>query len=202
MENLKVCVFCASSAKCDSAYLDAARRLGRHLARHRVTVVYGGGGVGAMASLADGALEAAGTVIGVIPRFMYDLEWGHSRLTEMRIVEDMRERKRQMVEDAHAIVALPGGSGTLEELFETITLKRVGQFLRPIVLVNTRGFYDRVLAALEHCIAENFMDARHRDIWTVVNEPEEVMEAIQSAPRWSAENREFAVVKPRSQGKQ
>lgn len=155
-----------------------------------------------MASLADGALEAAGTVIGVIPRFMYDLEWGHSRLTEMRIVEDMRERKRQMVEDAHAIVALPGGCGTLEELFETITLKRVGQFLRPIVLVNTRGFYDRVLAALEHCIAENFMDARHRDIWTVVNEPEEVMEAIQSAPRWSAENREFAVVKPRPQGKQ
>jgi len=193
MENLKVCVFCASSGKCDPSYLDAAGRLGRHLARHQVTLVYGGGGAGAMGSLADGALEAGGTAIGIIPRFMFDLEWGHKQLTEMRIVEDMHERKRQMVEGADAIVALPGGCGTLEELFETITLKRVGQFLNPIILVNTRGFYDRVVAALEHCIAEHFMDTRHRDIWTVVSEPEQVLGAIQSAPRWSAENRSFAV---------
>jgi len=193
MVNLKVCVFCASSGKCDAAYLDAARRLGRHLASHRATLVYGGGGAGGMGSLADGALEAGGAVIGIIPRFMVELEWGHTQLTEIRIVEDMRERKRQMIEGAEAIVALPGGCGTLEELFETITLKRLGQFLNPIVLVNTCGFYDRVVAALEHCIAERFMDARHRDIWTIVNEPEEVLEAIQTAPRWSAENRSFAV---------
>jgi uncharacterized protein (TIGR00730 family) len=128
-----------------------------------------------------------------MPRFMVELEWGHKQLTEMVIVEDMRERKRRMLEGADAVVALPGGCGTLEELFEAMTLKRVGYYLGPIVLVNTRGFYDRVVAALEHCIAERFMDTRHRDIWTVVNEPEEVLEAIRTAPRWSAENRSFAV---------
>jgi uncharacterized protein (TIGR00730 family) len=193
MPILKVCVFCASSKQCDPAYLDAAERLGRHLARHQATLVYGGGGAGAMARLAEGALGAGGTAIGIMPRFMVELEWGHKQLTEMVIVDDMRERKRRMLEGADAVVALPGGCGTLEELFEAMTLKRVGYYLGPIILVNTRGFYDRVVAALEHCIAERFMDARHRDIWTVVNEPEEVLEAIRTAPRWSAENRSFAV---------
>jgi len=193
MPNLKVCVYCASSRQCDPSYLDAAERLGRHLARHRVTLVYGGGGAGAMARLAEGALSAGGTAIGIMPRFMVDLEWGHKQLTEMCIVDDMRERKRRMLDGADAVVALPGGCGTLEELFEAMTLKRVGHYLGPIILVNTRGFYDRVVAALERCIAERFMDTRHRDIWTVVNEPEEVLEAIQTAPRWSAENRNFAV---------
>jgi uncharacterized protein (TIGR00730 family) len=193
VSNLKVCVYCASSKQCDSAYLEAAERLGRHLARHQVTLVYGGGGAGAMARLAEGALSAGGTAIGIMPRFMVELEWGHKQLTEMRIVEDMRERKHLMLEGADAVVALPGGCGTLEELFETMTLKRVGRYLGPIILVNTRGFYDRVVAALEHCIAEHFMDARHRDLWTVVNEPEDVLSAIQTAPRWSAENRSFAV---------
>ena len=154
MSNLKVCVYCASSKQCDPAYLDAAERLGRHLARHQATLVYGGGGAGAMARLAEGALSAGGTAIGIIPRFMVELEWGHKQLTEMRIVEDMRERKHQMLEGADAVVALPGGCGTLEELFETMTLKRLGRYLGPIILVNTRGFYDRVVAALEHCIAE------------------------------------------------
>jgi hypothetical protein len=196
MKERKVCVFCASSGKCDAAYLGAARRLGAHLARHGVTLVYGGGGAGGMKSLADGALAAGGKVIGIIPRFMYELEWGHPHLTELRVVEDMHERKRQMVEGADAIVSLPGGCGTLEELFETMTLKRVGQFLNPIILVNTRGFYDRVVAALDHCIGESFMDSRHRDMWTLVNEPEEVMAAIGAAPRWQVENRDFAVMKP------
>jgi uncharacterized protein (TIGR00730 family) len=194
MHSLKVCVYCASSQQCDPAYLDAAERLGRHLAGHQATLVYGGGGAGAMARLAEGALGAGGKAIGIIPRFMVELEWGHKQLTELHIVEDMRERKRRMLDGADAVVALPGGCGTLEELFEAITLKRLGRYLGPIIQVNTRGFYDRVVAALEHCIAEHFMDARHRDIWTVVNEPEDVMGAIQTAPRWSAENRNFAVL--------
>jgi hypothetical protein len=193
MSNLRVCVYCASSQKCDAEYLDAAERLGRHLARHQATLVYGGGGAGAMARLAEGALKEGGTAIGILPRFMQDLEWGHKELTELHIVDNMRERKHRMLDGADAVVALPGGCGTLEELFETITLKRLGRYLRPIILVNTRGFYDRVVDTLEHCIAEHFMDTRHRDIWTVVNEPEDVIKAIQSAPRWSAENRNFAV---------
>jgi len=193
MANLKVCVYCASSKQCDPAYLDAAERLGRHLARHQATLVYGGGGAGAMARLAEGALGAGGTAIGIIPRFMVDLEWGHKQLTDMRIVEDMRERKHLMLSGADAVVDLAGGCGTLEELFETMTLKRLGQYLGPIILVNTRGFFDRIVAALDHCIDERFMDTRHRDMWTVVKEPEEVLEAIKIAPRWSADNRSFAV---------
>jgi len=193
MSNLRVCVYCASSQKCDPAYLEAAERLGRHLAGHRATLVYGGGGAGAMARLADGALSAGGTAIGILPRFMQDLEWGHQQLTELHIVEDMRERKHRMLQGADAVVALAGGCGTLEELFEAITLKRLGLYLGPIILVNTRGFYDRVVAVLENCIAEHFMHTRHGEIWTLVNEPEDVMEAIKSAPHWSAENRNFAV---------
>jgi uncharacterized protein (TIGR00730 family) len=193
MSYLRICVYCASSQKCDAAYLDASERLGRHLARHQATLVYGGGGGGAMARLADGALSEGGTAIGILPSFMRDLEWGHKELTELHIVENMRERKHRMLDGADAVVALPGGCGTLEELFETITLKRLGRYLGPIILVNTRGFYDLVVATLEHCITEHFMDVRHREIWTVVNEPEDVMEAIQSAPRWRPENRNFAV---------
>ena len=193
MENLKVCVYCASSRQCDAAYLEAAERLGRHLAENQATLVYGGGGAGAMARLAEGVLKAGGNVIGVIPRFMMDLEWGHGELTTMHVVDNMRERKHKMLEGADAVVALAGGCGTLEELFETITLKRLGLYLGPIVLVNTRGFYDRVVALLEHCIAEKFMDARHRKMWTVVDEPEQVLEAIRNATHWTAENRNFAV---------
>ena len=194
MANLRVCVYCASSQQCDAVYLDAAERLGRHLARHQATLVYGGGGTGAMGRLAEGALSAGGTAIGVIPRFMMELEWGHKQLTEMCIVEDMRERKHRMLEGADAVVALPGGCGTLEELFEALTLKRLGKYIGPIILVNTRGFYNGIVAALEHCIAERFMDARHREMWTLVSEPEEVLNAIQTAPSWDPENRNFAVL--------
>jgi uncharacterized protein (TIGR00730 family) len=146
-----------------------------------------------MARLAQGALNMGGTAIGVIPRFMMELEWGHKDLSEMHIVDNMRERKHRMLEGADAVVALAGGCGTLEELFETITLKRLGLYLGPIVMVNTRSFYDPVVDALEHCITEHFMDTRHRDIWTLVNDPEDVLKAIQSTPRWSLENRDFAV---------
>jgi len=191
---LKVCVYCASSKQCDAAYMDAAERLGRHLASHQATLVYGGGGGGAMQRLAEGALHAGGEVTGIIPRFMMELEWGHQKLTELRVVEDLRERKRLMLEDADAVVALAGGCGTLEELLEAIALKRLGQFLGPIILVNTRRFYEPLVAALEHCITERFMDPRHREMWTLVNEPEEVMNAIQAAQPWSAGNRDFAVL--------
>ena len=194
MSNLRVCVYCASSRQCDEVYMDAAERLGRHLARHQATLVYGGGGAGAMGRLAEGALRAGGAAIGVIPRFMVELEWGHKRLTELCVVDDMRERKHRMLKGADAVVALPGGCGTLEELFEAMTLKRLGQYLGPIILVNTRRFYDRIVDALDHCIAEHFMDTRHRHMWTLVSEPEEVLEAIQTAPRWSGENRNFAVL--------
>jgi len=143
-----VCVYCASSQACDAEYHEVARTLGGLLARAGSTVVYGGGRAGSMGALADGALAAGGHIVGVIPRFMVDLEWGHDDLTELHVVEDMRTRKHEMLTRASAVVALPGGTGTLEELFEAITLKRLGLFLGPIVIVNTRGYYDPLLDQL------------------------------------------------------
>ena len=190
-----VCVYCASSQACDTAYHDVARRLGGMLARAGCTVVYGGGRAGSMGALAEGALAAGGRIVGVIPRFMVDLEWGHDDLTELHVVEDMRTRKHEMLTRATAVVALAGGTGTLEELFEAITLKRLGLFLGPIVIVNTRGYYDALLAQLDAAIAERFMDRRHAAMWTVVAGPEDVLPAIESAGTWGADSRDFAVVR-------
>jgi uncharacterized protein (TIGR00730 family) len=126
---------------------------------------------------------------------MQELEWGHGALTELRIVETMHDRKRLMLELADAVVALPGGCGTLEELFEAITWKRLGLFLGPIALVNVNGFFDPCLELLGRAVAENFMDARHKAMWTAVAEPEAVPAALRDAPEWPADAREFAALK-------
>ncbi len=194
MTELCVAVYCGSSRQCDTAYLDAARRLGRSLAREKATIVYGGGAVGMMGALADGALESGGRVIGVIPHFMKELEWGHKGLSELVVVRDLHERKRRMIERANAVVALPGGCGTFEELLEAITWKRLALYLGPIVLLNTRGFFDRLVSALEYSIAERFMDARHGEMWAVVAEPEDVIPAIRRAPPWDADALKFASI--------
>lgn len=154
--------------------------------------MYGGGSVGSMGALADAALAAGGKLVGILPKFMNDLEWGHKSLTELRLVDDMHHRKRMMIEESDAVVALPGGSGTFEELLEAITWKRLGLFVNPIVIVNVRGFYDPLRDLLDRAIAERFMDERHRQMWTFVDHPEEVLAAIRSAPEWSAEARSFA----------
>ncbi len=192
--DLRICVYCASSRSCDPEYHRAAHRLGTLLARQSWTVVYGGGAYGSMGALADGAIAGGGRVTGVIPNFMKDLEWAHGGLSELRIVEDMRTRKHLMLSDSDAVVALPGGSGTLEELFEAITLKRLGIYLNPVILVNMRGFYDPLLALLDRCILERFMDCQHAAIWTVVNDVEEVIPAILRTPQWTREARSFAVI--------
>ena len=145
-----------------------------------------------MGALADAALAAGGKLIGILPKFMNDLEWGHKSLTELRLVDDMHHRKRMMIEESDAVVALPGGSGTFEELLEAITWKRLGLFVNPIVIVNVRGFYDSLRELLERAITERFMDERHRQMWTFVNHPEDVLAAIRAAPEWSAEARAFA----------
>jgi hypothetical protein len=189
-----VCVYCASSSTAHPEYREVASRLGEALAEAGITVIYGGGGRGSMGALADGALSKGGRVIGILPRFMADLEWGHSGLTELRLVEDMRTRKHLMLTGAQAAIALPGGCGTLEELMEAITLKRLGLFLGPIVLVNTRGYFRPLLEMLSRAVDEHFMDARHALMWQVVAQPEEVPDALARAPGWSAEFRSFAAV--------
>jgi uncharacterized protein (TIGR00730 family) len=190
----RVCVYCASSRQCDPVYHQAAADLGRELASHRVTIVYGGGAAGSMGHLADAALGAGGKVVGILPRFMYDLEWGHQGLSELRLVNDLHERKRAMIAEVDAVVALPGGCGTLEELFEAITWKRLGLYAGPIVLVNTRGFFDDCVKLLQACIEQRFMDPRHAQMWSVVNEPTRVLAAIESAPPWFHRNRAFAAL--------
>ena len=192
MASMRVCVYCASSRQCDPVYHQAAARLGRELARAGCTTVYGGGSVGSMGYLADAAVAAGGRVIGVIPSFMHDLEWAHRGLSELLIVNDMHERKRLMIDSVGAVVALPGGCGTFEELFEAITWKRLGLFGGAIVIVNTEDFYRPLTALLERSIERRFMDERHRAMWKVVAEPEQVLDAIRDSPPWPHENRRFA----------
>jgi len=194
MSNLRICVYCGSSRQCDSVYVEAAEHLGSELARNGATIIYGGGAVGLMGALAQGALSQGGKIIGIIPGFMKELEWGHTGLSELRVVRDLHERKRSMIEDANAVVALPGGSGTLDELLEAVSLKRLALFLGPIVVLNTRSYFDHLLLALERCISERFMDPRHRSMWSVVNEPREVLPAIHSAPPWDSSSINFAGV--------
>ena len=189
-----VCVYCASSRTSHPDYRAAARRLGEVLAGAGIDIIYGGGAVGSMGALADGALGKGGRVLGILPRFMAELEWGHRGLTELELVEDLRVRKHLMLSRSVAAIALPGGSGTLEELLEAITLKRLGLYVNPIVLVNTRGFFAPLIELLQHAIAERFMDERHLAMWQVVAEPEEVPAALERAPVWSAEARSFAAL--------
>jgi uncharacterized protein (TIGR00730 family) len=190
-----ICVYCASSQRCDAAYHDAARRMGDVLAANGLTIVYGGGGRGSMGALADGALARGGKVIGVMPQFMHALEWGHPQLTELRIVEDMRTRKHQMLSQSHGLVVLPGGCGTFEELFEALTLKRLGLYLHPIVLVNTRNYFAPLVAMLEHMVTEQFMGPHHNEMWQLVDAPDDVPHALDTAPPWSAAARDFAQLK-------
>lgn len=189
-----VCVYCASSRSSHPDYRVAAHRLGEVLAAAGVTIIYGGGAVGSMGALADGALSAGGRVVGILPKFMAELEWGHKGLSDLQLVEDLRTRKHLMLTMSQAAIALPGGSGTLEELLEAITFKRLGLYVNPIVLVNTRGFFSPLLEALTRAVEERFMDTRHLKMWQVVDTPEQVPEALASAPAWSAEARSFAAV--------
>ena len=193
MEIKRVCVYCASSRRCDAAYHEDARRLGGILAREGIALVFGGGRNGSMGAIAEGALAQGGRVIGVIPQFMDELEWAHRGLTELILVRDMHERKRLMIAEVDAVVALPGGCGTFEELFEAIAWKRLGLYNGPIVIVNTNDYYRPLIELLESAVRERFMDDRHRAIWSVVNDPEQVLDAIRNAPPWSNDNREFAV---------
>jgi hypothetical protein len=160
----------------------------------RYSVVYGGGAEGSMGALADSVLAADGEVVGIQPRFMTELEWSHDQLTALHVVDDMQERKRRMLACADAVVVLPGGSGTFDELFDAITAKRLGIYLNPIVIVNQRNFFDPALGLLENAIRERFMDARHRAMWSVVESVEDVVAAIAASPSWSREARGFAAL--------
>lgn len=191
----RVTVYAASSQALDSDYISAASRLGKCLAEAGLAVVYGGGSHGLMGAMADAALDAGGKVHGVIPEFLTRVEKGHQGLSSLEVVDDMRTRKARMLENSDAVVTLPGGCGTFEELFEVMTLKRLGQYLGPIVLINTNAYYDKLLEFLEQSVRQHFMSQTHLDMWQSVAEPEQVLAALQSATPWSREHIGLAAVK-------
>lgn len=192
MIHRRVSVFCASSAKVNGSYLEAAGTLGQILADAGIAANYGGGATGLMGRLADCMISAGGSIRGIIPRFMVEQGWNHPDLTDMLIVRDMHERKKSLAENIDAFIALPGGVGTLEELLEMITLKQLGQVLVPIIIINTNNFFDPFLEMLDRMVQEQFMRKVHRDIWQVVKQPEEVLKAIRTAPRWDGSAIKYA----------
>jgi len=189
-----ICVYCASSTQVKPVYFEATARLSRIFALANLSVVYGGGSKGLMGQLADSTLEAGGKITGVIPRFMCDVEWNHTGLTELILVDTMHERKEKMAVMADAIVALPGGCGTLEELLEVITWKRLGIFTKPIVIVNVEGYFDDLVSMLNRAVDEHFMRIEHHKMWEVVQTPEEVLDAIQNSVNWDSTARSFAAL--------
>lgn len=162
-----VCVFCGSSPGLNPTYARAAEVLGRVLAETATTLIYGGGNVGLMGIVADATLAAGGKVIGVIPQFLVDKEVAHQGLSALHVVRDMHERKAMMAELADGFMALPGGIGTLEELFEIWTWAQLGQHHKPIALLNTAGFYDALLVFLDQLVTERFVRAEQRDLLLV-----------------------------------
>lgn len=191
----RVTVYASSSNALAPGYYEAAARLGTVLGGAGLEIVYGGGGVGLMRAMADSALAAGAHVHGVIPHFLNTVEHGHKNLSRLEVVADMRERKHRMIADSHAVISLPGGSGTFEELFEVLTLKRLGLFLGPVVLVNTNAYFDRFVDFLQHSVRERFMAEQHLGMWSLVAEPEQVMDALRAAPVWSSGSLDFAAVR-------
>jgi len=175
-----VCVFCASSANIDSQYLEAARELGSLLAQGGWRCVNGGGAVGLMGAVTDGTLDAGGEVTGVIPKFMVDNGWCYDRLDDVVITADMHQRKQMMSEMADAVIAMPGGVGTLEELLETLTWRQLGLVKNPVIILNTSGYYDPLLAMLKHAIDEGFMKSSHAALWQVANTPAEAISLLEN----------------------
>lgn len=191
---ISVCVYCASSTKIDSAYFEAARELGTLLGQRHIRLINGAGGIGLMSATADAVLAAGGEVTGVIPHFMVEQGWQHKGLTEMIEVENMHQRKQKMADLSDAVIALPGGCGTLEELLEIITWKQLGLYLNPIVILNTNGFFDPLLAMLQRAMDENFMRQQHGTIWHVASTPQEAVELIHTIPVWDSSIRKFAAI--------
>lgn len=189
---MTVCVFAASSSRIDERYRAAASELGKLFAGERMDVIYGGGGIGLMGVIADSVMANGGSITGVIPSFMKDEGWGHPHVTDMIVTADMGERKKNMLNRADAVVALPGGIGTLEELTETITLRQLGLFKGPIVILNTLGFYTHLLDFLEHMIKGSFLRLEHKDIWEVADEPSDVIRAIRNNRKWIDDPRRIA----------
>ena len=173
-----ICVFCGSSFGKDPAYKEAARSLGATLAERDITLVYGGGNVGLMGTVADAALAAGGEVVGVIPEALVEREIAHENLTKLHVVSSMHERKALMSELSDGFIALPGGNGTLEEFFEVLTWAQLGEHRKPCGLLNVSGYYGPLLNVLDHMVDQGFLAEKHRSIVQVETTPEDMLDAF------------------------
>ena len=187
-----ICVFCGSQSGTDLRYRQAAIELGGLLAQRGHGLVYGGGHVGLMGIIADTALEAGGSVTGVIPRPMTERELAHETVTKLYVVSSMHERKALMASLSDAFIALPGGYGTLEELFEVIAWAQLGIHRKPIGLLNVAGYFDALLSLVDHMIAEGFIKTKHRGLFVTAEQPQALLEALQrhqmpATRRWLTE---------------
>lgn len=189
---MRVCVFASSSSLVNSEYGQAASALGTLLAREDIEVVFGGGDLGLMGKLADSVLENNGKITGVIPSFMKDEGWDHPGVKSMIITSDMGERKKTMFSLADGIVALPGGVGTLEELTEALTLKQLGLFKGPVVVLNIQGFYNSLIEFLGQMVAGHFLRYEHKGMWEVADTPEEVIHYLRQEDEWLNDPRSIA----------
>jgi len=194
MDIKKVCVFCASSTKVPKEYFDATALLGKTLAQNNIAVVYGGGSVGLMGALADAVLKEKGKIIGVIPKFMMELEWGNPDATQLIVTEDIPERKKKLIEGVDAVIALPGGTGTLEELSEVISMKKLGLFLKPIILLNTNNFFEHFIAFTDRMISDNFIHQEHKNVFTVAEKPESIIDVIKNSHPWTKDDFRHAAI--------
>ncbi len=174
----RICVFCGSSSGSKPQYVEMARKLGRTLARRGVGLVYGGGSIGLMGALADGALAAGGEVIGVIPKALQLRELAHARLTSLHVVSSMHERKAKMAELAHGFIALPGGMGTLEEFAEILTWGQLGLHMRPCGLLDVAGYYRPLIAFFDDAVAQGFVRPQHRQLVMVAEDPDALLDAF------------------------
>jgi TIGR00730 family protein len=180
----RICVYCSSSNTMAPEYYAAAAQFARLAAKEGHCLVCGGSWRGLMGTLIEATLEAGGQIEGIIPQFMCERGWEDKRLNRLIVVGDMQERKRLLIQDADAVVVLPGGLGTLEEFTEALSTKRLGQFPRPIILFNQNGFYDSLLAFFDTMEAESMLSQGGCAAWQVVSTAEAILPAIENAPLW------------------
>ena len=176
----RLAIFCGSNPGARPDYVEAARSLGRLLAQRGIGIVYGGSNVGLMAALADAVMDELGDIIGVIPQMLVEREVANTALTDLRIVDSMHERKAMMAELADGFIALPGGIGTLEEFFETWTWGQLGMHPKPCGLLNVAGYFDPLLAFLDHAVAEKFVRDVHRGMVVVESDPASLLARFES----------------------
>lgn len=173
-----VCVYCGSSDRVSQVYLDAARAMGKALANRDLTIVFGGGKTGMMGALADSGLGAGGEVVGVIPELFNTPQLAHSGVTTLHVVDSMHTRKARMAALGDGFIALPGGFGTFEELFEMLTWSQVGLHTKPMAVLNTSGYFDRLLEAIEHARVEGFIYDKHRSLILCHSDPDELIDLM------------------------